>query len=230
MNWMNCYGSLGGRTGNYCIHFPCSFTIFSNVIPASTYGRKLWVWELAQVWKLGKGSWLSYWRSDVSLLLTHLWSLWSYKLRIILIWLSICFPLGALCFISIFIDPFESGHSVLTAHHGNYAFLASEGWLSAALRLLLFWDPAISLKERMSSVASFLLSALALLEGNQSPVSCLDMQVSTESLLSEDSACSAGLSQIKCNFFTEGFLNVFYVRVECEFSPIVDNILSKKST
>ena len=103
MNWVNCYGSLGERTGNYCIHFPCSFTIFSNVIPASTYGRKLWVWELAQVWKLGKASWLLYWRSDFSLLLTHLWSLWSYKLRIILIWLSICFPLGALCFISIFI-------------------------------------------------------------------------------------------------------------------------------
>ena len=119
MSWVNCYGSLGERTGNYCIHFPCAFTIFSNVIPASTYGRKLWVWELAQVWKLGKGSWLSYWRSDFSLLLTHLRSLWSYKLRIILIWRSICFPLGALCFISIFIDPFESGHSVFTAHHGN---------------------------------------------------------------------------------------------------------------
>lgn len=34
MNWVNCYVPLGERTGNYCIHFPCSFTIFSNVIPA----------------------------------------------------------------------------------------------------------------------------------------------------------------------------------------------------
>ena len=81
----------------------------------------------------------------------------------------------------------------------------------------------------MSSVPSFLLSALALLEGNQSPVSCPDMQISAESLLSEDSDCRAGLSQSKCNFFTEGFLNVCYVRVKCEFSPIVDNILSKNS-
>lgn len=102
---------VGGRIGELLLYIPYMyFTILPNVDSSSSSVSAFWIWELDQVWKLGKIMILGELPSALCSSTHDL--LWLYKVRIILIGCPFIFPLGTLCFIchvpwSLWVRPFS---------------------------------------------------------------------------------------------------------------------------